>query len=335
MVKFDEEHRMVPHRCQDGLEVVSIESLIHDRDAAVIWRGPMKHGVIRQFISEVHWGRLDFLIIDAPPVTGDEPLSVAQTVTGAQAIIVTTPQEISLADVRKAINFCRKVKMPILGLVENMSGLICPRCGEEIPLFSKGGGQRTAELMDVPLLASLPFDLRVVQGGDTGHPLLESPDESPFIQALWRLLNEVEERLRGHEEEFLGAPKEIPLPEVMSTVVKSDSNTFKAAVPLAAGVLCNHFGHCEQFAVMHVKEGLVAEKELHTPPPHEPGVLPRWLGDLGVDLIIAGGMGQRALGLFAERGIKVITGAPNQKPEILVQNYISGSLATGPNVCDH
>ena len=106
----------------------------------------MKHGVIKQFIGEVNWGVLDFLVIDSPPGTGDEPLSVAQTITGAQAIIVTTPQEISLADVRKAIDFCRKVSMPILGLVENMSGLVCPHCGGEIPLFSQGGGQKTAAL---------------------------------------------------------------------------------------------------------------------------------------------------------------------------------------------
>jgi hypothetical protein len=102
--------------------------------------------------------------------TGDEPLSVAQTISGVQAVIVTTPQEISLADVRKAINFCRKVAMPILGLVENLSGLVCPHCGGEIRLFSQGGGQKTAALMKVPLLASLPFDLRVVESGDLGKP---------------------------------------------------------------------------------------------------------------------------------------------------------------------
>ena len=124
--------------------MVSIEGLLPDRDTAIIWRGPAKHGAIRQFVAEVNWGVLDFLVIDSPPGTGDEPLSVAQTITGAQAIIVTTPQEISLADVRKAIDFCRKVSMPILGLVENMSGLVCPHCGEEIPLFSQGGGQKTA-----------------------------------------------------------------------------------------------------------------------------------------------------------------------------------------------
>jgi Mrp family chromosome partitioning ATPase/predicted Fe-Mo cluster-binding NifX family protein len=332
---FDAENYLVPYAYDAHLQVVSIECLMADRDEAVIWRGPLKHSYIRQSMSQVNWGDLDFLVIDAPPGTGDEPLSVAQTLTGVQAVIVTTPQEISLADVRKAINFCRKVEMPILGLVENMSGLICPRCGEEIPLFSEGGGQKTAALMDVPLLASLPFDLNVVKGGDSGHPLLESPDDSPFLKALGLLLDEVEERLRGQEKEAIASSEKILASEVMSEVIQPDQHTFKAAVPLAGGVLCNHFGHCEQFAVLPVLEGQIGAVELHVPPPHEPGLLPRWLGDLGVNLIIAGGMGQRAISLFSERGIKVVTGAPNLAPEVLVQSYLAGSLTTGPNVCDH
>ncbi len=333
MFDFDPEHHVVPQRYNDRLKVVSIEGLLHDRDDAVIWRGPLKHSFIRQAISQVNWGDLDFLVIDSPPGTGDEPLSVAQTIPGAQAVIVTTPQEVSLADVRKAINFCRKVDLPILGLVENMSGLICPRCGEEIPLFSKGGGQKTAASMDVPLLASFPFDLNVVQSSDRGHPQLS--DHSPFLTVLGRLLDEVEQRVQEREKNLPPTPEGILIPEEKTEMVKPDITTFKAAVPLAGGVLCNHFGHCEQFAVLQVQEGQIGATELHTPPPHEPGVLPRWLGGLGVNLIIAGGMGQRALSLFTEQGIRVITGAPNQEPVALVQNYLAGSLTTGPNVCDH
>jgi ATP-binding protein involved in chromosome partitioning len=329
--QMDEDQHLVPQKYNDNLGMVSIEGLLADRDDAIIWRGPMKHGVIKQFISEVNWGKLDFLVIDSPPGTGDEPLSVAQTVTGAQAIIVTTPQEISLADVRKAINFCRKVEMPILGLVENMSGLVCPHCGQTIPLFRQGGGQKTAVAMGVDLLASLPFDLRVVESGDLGKPLLESADDSPFLLGLRHLVDEVESRLSIHEEKLPEKPESILLAEeVMPT-----NSTMKVAVPLVEGLLCNHFGHCEKFALIEVKEGRVGEKELHTPPPHEPGVLPRWLGGLGVNLIIAGGMGQRAISLFAEQGIKVITGAPNLAPEILVQNLLAGALISGPNVCDH
>jgi len=183
-----------PQSGPDNLKVVSIEGLLTDRDAPVIWRGPMKHKAIRQFLGEVEWGRLDYLIIDSPPGTGDEPMSVAQVVADAQAVIVTTPQEIALADVRKAINFCRHVNLTVLGLVENMGGLICPHCGGEIHLFRQGGGQRTATAMGIPFLGTLPFDLRVMEGGDLGLPLAESPESSPFSRALTVMLDAVEAR---------------------------------------------------------------------------------------------------------------------------------------------
>jgi Mrp family chromosome partitioning ATPase len=191
---IDEERNMVPHSYNDHLKVVSIECLMEDRDSAVIWRGPVKHGVIKQFISDVSWGDLDYLIIDCPPGTGDEPISVAQTIPDARAVIVTTPQEIALADVRKSINFCRHVKMPILGLVENMNGFVCPHCNREVPLLGKDGGAKTATQMKLDLLGSLPFDPRVVQAGDLGKSLLESPDGSPFVKALKELVFEVAAR---------------------------------------------------------------------------------------------------------------------------------------------
>ena len=129
-----------PVPVNDHLKVISVEVLMPDKDSPTIWRGPLKIGVIRQFIADVIWGDLDFLIIDSPPGTGDEPLTVAQTIPDAQAVIVTTPQEISLSDVRKSINFCHEVNMPIMGLVENMSGYICPHCGQESAIFKKDGG---------------------------------------------------------------------------------------------------------------------------------------------------------------------------------------------------
>ena len=140
-----------------------------NKDAATIWRGPLKIGVIRQFISDIEWPDLDYLVIDSPPGTGDEPLTVAQTIKDARAIIVTTPQEISLADVRKSINFCRQVGMFILGIVENMNGLLCPHCGEKIDLFKSNGGQQMAAKENLPLLASLPIEPEVVRQGDAGN----------------------------------------------------------------------------------------------------------------------------------------------------------------------
>ena len=129
------------------MKAISIESFTPNKDDAIIWRGPLKFSAIKQFIGDIDWGNLDFLIIDAPPGTGDEPLTVAQTISDAKAIIVTTPQEVALADVRKSINFCKTVKMEIFGLIENMSGFSCPHCGEMIELFGTGGGEKTANQM--------------------------------------------------------------------------------------------------------------------------------------------------------------------------------------------
>jgi len=161
--------KMLPVRYLPNMEVISIESLMgENKDAATIWRGPLKIGAIRQFISDIEWMNLDYLVIDSPPGTGDEPLTVAQTIPDARALIVTTPQEVALADVRKSINFCRQVKMDILGLVENMSGLKCPYCGEIIDVFKTHGGEVTARRENLRLLATLPLEIEVVMGGDSG-----------------------------------------------------------------------------------------------------------------------------------------------------------------------
>jgi ATP-binding protein involved in chromosome partitioning len=163
------EMKMLPVNYLPNMEVISIETLMgENKDAATIWRGPLKIGAIRHFISAIDWMDLDYLVIDSPPGTGDEPLTVAQTIPDAKALIVTTPQEVSLADVRKSINFCRQVKMEILGLVENMSGLTCPYCGEIIDVFKTFGGHETAVKENLRLLATLPLELEVVKRGDAG-----------------------------------------------------------------------------------------------------------------------------------------------------------------------
>ncbi len=168
MLSAGEGRRIQPLAFSDNLSTVSMESLLANKDEAVIWRGPMKHTAIRQFIGEVNWGALDFLVIDAPPGTGDEPLTVAQLIKDAQAIIVTTPQEVALADVRKSINFCKTVKMEIRGLIENMSGYTCPHCSETVEIFGAGGGERTALAAGLPFLGKIPFDPDMVKCADAG-----------------------------------------------------------------------------------------------------------------------------------------------------------------------
>lgn len=178
------EKKVLPMQVNQNLKVVSMQSLMQDRDQAVIWRGPAKSGVIRQFVGEVQWGKMDFLIIDAPPGTGDEPLSVAQTIPEAKAIIVTTPQDVALADVRKSINFCRTINLSIVGLIENMGPFACPCCGKPISLFKSGGGKTTADQMEIPFLGGLPFDPAVVKALDEGKPMKLQTENTPFLAAL-------------------------------------------------------------------------------------------------------------------------------------------------------
>ena len=176
--------RIVPLDYHGRLKVVSIASMLENPDSAVIWRGPLKIGVIRQFIADVSWEDLDYLVIDSPPGTGDEPLTVAQTITGAQGIIVTTSQEISLMDIRKSLAFCRQVSMPVAGILENMSGFSCPHCGERIELFKSGGGRKTAEANEVPFLGSIPLDPELVSAGDLGIPYTLDKPDGPASQAF-------------------------------------------------------------------------------------------------------------------------------------------------------
>lgn len=183
ILDLDAAQRLVPQHYNPNLSAVSVESLTSGDDGAIIWRGPVKYSVIQQFIGQVAWGDLDFLLIDAPPGTGDEPLTIAQTIVDAQTIIVTTPQEVSLADVRKSINFCKTVKMPVFGVVENMSGLACPHCDCAINLFGSGGGERTARQMGVAFLGRIPFDLQIVACTDAGIAYREKHADSPVTRA--------------------------------------------------------------------------------------------------------------------------------------------------------
>jgi len=168
------------------LAIMSIGFLTAERDQPTIWRGPLRGNVLRQFLGDVEWGSRDFLVVDLPPGTGDEPLTLAQSLPQADgAIIVTTPQEASLSDCRKAINFAHKVDLPVLGVIENMSGFICPHCGQRTDVFSAGGGERMAREMNVPFLGRVPLAAEIVALSDAGRPLLS--EEAPeAVREAWR-----------------------------------------------------------------------------------------------------------------------------------------------------
>lgn len=166
------ENFILPVEVNKNLSLVSIAYFIPKTDTPVIWRGPAKMKIIERFVSEVSWGNLDWLIVDAPPGTGDEPLSIAQLLPRSRAVIVTTPQEVSLLDSTKAINFAKELKLKVSGLIENMSGLVCPHCGKTINIFKKDGGKRIAKQYKIPFLGSIPIDPEIVISGDNGVPVV-------------------------------------------------------------------------------------------------------------------------------------------------------------------
>jgi ATP-binding protein involved in chromosome partitioning len=186
----------------EQIKVASMALVLSSPDSAVVWRGPMKMAAIKQFIQDVNWGSLDLLIIDLPPGTSDEPLSVLQLIPDlAGAIIVTTPQEVSLLDSRKAVNMVKSMKLPVLGIVENMSGLICPHCKETINIFSTGGGRRMAEEMDVPFLGAIPIDPEVSSLGDRGETFVET--NTAAGESFRRIVDRLLEEIYGADKSYL------------------------------------------------------------------------------------------------------------------------------------
>lgn len=174
-------NRILPYQYNENLQVMTVQGLLANPDDALIWRGPLKIGVIRQFIADTQWSPLDYLIVDCPPGTGDEPLTIAQTLTDAKAIVVTTPQEVSLSDVRKSISFCKLAQLEILGLIENMSGFVCPDCGSVHNIFKSGGGEKLAQQQQISFLGKLPIDPAIVESEDAGDPAAMS---EPAREAL-------------------------------------------------------------------------------------------------------------------------------------------------------
>ena len=175
-----------------GMKVITMASLLQDSDAPVIWRGPLKMGAIKQFLSDIEWGDLDYLVIDSPPGTGDEPLSVCQLIPEADgSVIVTTPQEVALIDSRKTVRFSEALKIPILGVIENMSGFNCPHCNEPINLFKTGGGEKAAVSMNIPFLGRIPIDPDIVETGDNGRPFISDFAKSPAGDAMQSIVNKI------------------------------------------------------------------------------------------------------------------------------------------------
>ncbi len=186
-----------PHPVNPNLSAFSIASLFENPDEPTIWRGPLKMAALKQFLAEVNWGKLDYLIIDSPPGTGDEPLSICQLIPELSgAIIVTTPQDIALLDSRKCVGFLRQLSVPIFGILENMSGLTCPQCGAKIYLFKSGGGEKAAKELNVLFLGRIPFDPRIVEASDSGKTFIETCPGSEATKVLVNICRLIDEKVR-------------------------------------------------------------------------------------------------------------------------------------------
>ena len=179
-----------------GLRVISV-GYLNPGDKPLVWRGPMLHGVIKQFLGQVAWGELDYLVVDLPPGTGDVVISLTQTVPLTGAIVVTTPSDVSLQDARKAIEMFNQVRVEILGMVENMSYFICPHCNHEIDIFSTGGGERTAKQVNVPFLGRIELDPAIREGGDSGHPVVLAGEQANNAKSLFAFARKVLQRVEA------------------------------------------------------------------------------------------------------------------------------------------
>lgn len=330
----------------DLLKVMSMGFLLQGTEQAVIWRGPLKYSMIKDFIAHVQWGSLDYLVVDCPPGTGDEPLSVAQFLKGkAKAVIVTTPQQVATIDVEKCITFCKQLELPVLGIVENMSGFVCPHCGKTVDIFSKGGGELLATQYGIPFLGSIPLDPDIARSGDEEKPYVYFYSKTVAAKVFDGIVERIASSAKSTQTESKAeAKKEVSvIPDSqdnnsrgVNPIMSSKEVSMKFAVPTNEGKLCAHFGHCEAFALIDTDAtGKVINETYITPPPHEPGLLPPWLSQQGVNCIIAGGMGSRAKELFAAQGVNVVTGAQGEEPRAIVENYLKGTLQTGVNTCDH
>jgi len=191
---FALESGIEPVEVSKNLKAVSIALSGYNPDQPIIWRGPAKAAVIRQFLGDVNWGDLDYLVIDSPPGTGDEPLSACQLIPNVSGIvIVTTPQDVAILDARKSILFAKEIKIPVVGIIENMSGFICPHCQSEVNIFKKGGGEKAAQELKVPFLGSVPFEPEFVELGDKGMPFVSSKHKSRSAEAFAGIVSKIKE----------------------------------------------------------------------------------------------------------------------------------------------
>ncbi|MDD3504403.1 MAG: iron-sulfur cluster carrier protein MrpORP [Eubacteriales bacterium] len=327
---------MFPVRTHSDIQLMSINLLLESPDAPVLWRGPLLGNVIKQFWNEVIWGDLDFMFLDMPPGTGDVPLTVFQSLPLDGIIIVASPQELVSMIVKKAINMAQMMSIPIIGLIENMSHTVCPHCGKEIALFGESHTEDVAKQFNIPFLGKMPIDPDLARLSDEGHierihkyylnDALAALEKMPVhggISYAERECAELEQKESIRNEENNNEQKEN---------MNSEDKIMRIAVAAEAGVVSQHFGHCEGFTIVDVQDNKPVKEEFLANPGHKPGLLPKLLHEKKVNVVIAGGMGGGAIELFNENCIDVITGAEGEVAAVIDQ-YLAGDLVSSGSVC--
>lgn len=308
---------LFPVKSKTGIQMMSINLLLENETDPVVWRGPILAGTVKQFWTDVIWSDVDVMFIDMPPGTGDVPLTVFQSIAVDGIIIVTSPQELVSMIVLKAVKMAALMKVPVIGLVENMSFFKCPDCQKEYKIYGDSHIEEIAKEYNLDILGRLPVDPKLAGACDRG--LIELYDGN------WL------ERVADLLEKDMGISNE--LSEINSDKNKDGGkNMIKIAVASEKDMVTEHFGHCEGFTIFETDNKKITKTEFKLNPGHRPGFLPNFLNDLGVNVIISGGMGGGAIEIFNEKGIEVIIGASG-KAEDAVNSYLAGALKSTGSVC--
>lgn len=295
---------IIPQESKNGISIMSLNLLLDNADNPVIWRGPMIAGVVKQFWTDVIWGELDFLFLDMPPGTGDVPLTVFQSIPLDGIVIVTTPQDLVSMIVKKAYNMAKQMNIPIIGIVENMSYLKCPDCSKEIRIFGESKLDESAEKLGLKVLGRIPIDPEISDLCDKG--LIETINKDYLSEATLY----IERRFRTDKEKI----------------------TMKIAIPTEGSNISSHFGKCEQFTIAEIFNSKVQSKTIISTLGNQHGLLPGFLAEQGVNVVIAGGMGDGAKQNLISNNIEIITGASGNIDEIL-DLYLNGELKSTDSGC--
>lgn len=298
---------LLPVKSKTGIDIMSINLLLENDTDPVVWRGPIIAGTVKQFWSEVIWSDIDYMFVDMPPGTGDVPLTVFQSLPVDGIIVVASPQELVSMIVAKAVNMAKMMNIPVLGLVENMSYFACPNCEEKYPIFGESRIDETAKEYGLDVIAKIPVDPRLASVCDRGMVELFIGD--------W--FESFAEKLDGNEK--IDDEEEM---QNMKIAVASENNQ-----------VTQHFGHCESFMVYDVEGSKIVKSEAIANPGHRPGFLPNFLHDIGVNVIISGGMGGGAIDIFNEKGIHVVTGAKGESKKA-AEDFMLGNLVSTGSVCN-